>query len=72
MGGDSRAALGVLGITGDTTGALDKTLPSVVANTDSVVPASTATLNSAFDAVRQLLRPLPSALPMPTTVPGLP
>jgi RNA polymerase sigma factor (sigma-70 family) len=72
MGGDSRAALGVLGITGDTTGALDKTLPSVVANPDSVVPASTATLISAFDAVRQLLKPLPSALPVPTTVPGLP
>jgi RNA polymerase sigma factor (sigma-70 family) len=62
-------------------------VPSVVTNQDSLVPGSTATLNSAIDTVRQLIGPLPlvppvvgkpaalpsvPALPLPTSVPGLP
>jgi hypothetical protein len=77
-GGRERALGGVAGA--------QVKVPSVVTNQDSLVPGSTATLNSAIDAVRQLIAPLPlvppvvgkpalpsvRALPLPTSVPGLP
>lgn len=49
-------------------------VPDVVANPDSLVPGSTATIKSAVDAVRQLLSPLPSVppLPSPLSSPGFP
>jgi RNA polymerase sigma-70 factor (ECF subfamily) len=62
----SRAAAGALGITGVAAGDAQVTAPVVVPNPDSLLPGSTATLNSAVDAVRQLLRPIPSVPPAPT------
>jgi RNA polymerase sigma-70 factor (ECF subfamily) len=55
-------------------GAPQGRLPGAVPNPDSVLPGTTATLNSATNAVRQLLRSLPSVppvLPEPTILPSV-
>jgi RNA polymerase sigma-70 factor (ECF subfamily) len=54
-------------------GALPGQVPGLVPNPDSVLPGSTAALNSATDAIGRLLqRPLPSVPPVVSKPPALP
>jgi RNA polymerase sigma factor (sigma-70 family) len=64
LGGGSPASPGVLGGTGVVPAGLQGRAPGVVANPGLLAPGSTATLNSAASAVRQLLNSLPSVPPV--------
>ena len=60
-------------VAGRSTGALPGQLPGAVPDPNSVLPGSTATLNSATDTIGRLLqRPLPSVPPVLGTPPALP
>ena len=68
-------ASGGSGSAGGVAGALQGGLPGAVPNPESVLAGSTTTLNSATNAVRQLLRLLPSVPPVlvgPTLPPSVP
>jgi len=65
VAGGSRSAPGALGGAGKLVGVpLGQPLPGVAPNPESLLPGSTATLNAATDAVRQLLRSVPSVPPV--------
>lgn len=73
VGGPRTTPVGSTG-TIDAPGAVQARMPAVVTNPDSVLPGSTANLDSAIDAVRKLLTPLPSTPPVvgaSTSLPGL-
>jgi len=53
-------------------GALRGQIPSVTLSPDSLLPGSTATLNSATDAINRLLSPVPSVPPVLGKAPALP
>jgi RNA polymerase sigma-70 factor (ECF subfamily) len=57
---------------GDSAGALADQLPGAVPNPDSLLPGSTATLNSATDTVGQLLRSLPTLPHVSGEAPAVP
>jgi RNA polymerase sigma factor (sigma-70 family) len=62
------AASGAAALIGGVQGQLGPVAP----NSESLLPGSTATLNSATDAVRKLLSSLPSAPPVAAKAPALP
>ena len=65
VAGGSGSARGALGGAGELAGVpLGQPLPGVAPNPESLLPGSTATLNAATDAVRQLLRSVPSVPPV--------
>jgi len=76
VAGGSRSAPGALGGAGKLVGVpLGQPLPGVAPNPESLLPGSTATLNAATDAVRQLLKSVPSVPPVlsnPAPLPSVP
>ena len=68
----SLSAAGPSSVPGGSTGGLQGQLPGAVPNPDSLLPGSTATLNSATDTVGKLLRSLPSVPPVAGKLPAVP